>query len=104
MIYLLLGYTKVQFRMHCPESSIYTNEEVETIRNVLKTVTNAKDKDIILSGVKKGSIIAIFMIRSDFIPKLRQLFMSECHKMLQPLKHKILEVLIEDEVIYSSGK
>lgn len=104
MIYLLLGYTKVQFRMHCPESSIYTNEEVETIRNVLKTVTNAKDKDIILSGVKKGSIIAIFRIRSDFIPKLRQLFMSECHKMLQPLKHKILEVLIEDEVIYSSGK
>ena len=90
--------------MHCPESFIYTNEEVKTIRNVLKSVTNAKDEDIILSGVKKGSVIVIFMIRSDFIPKLRQLFISECHKMLQPLKHKILEVVVADDVIYTSGK
>ena len=101
IIYFLLGYTKVQFSIYCPESSNYTNEDLETLRQVLKNFTNAEDEDILLTGVKMGSIIVIFMIRTDVIPQIRKLFMSELYQMLQSLKYKIMEVVIEDEVIYS---
>lgn len=101
IIYFLLGYTKVQFRFHCPETSDYTNQDLEALRQVLKNFTNAEDEDILLFGVKSGSVIVIFMIRTDVIPQIRKLFMSELYQMLQSLKHKIIEVVMEDEVIYS---
>lgn len=91
----------MQFRFYCPESSNYTNQDLETLRQILKNFTNAEDEDILLSGVKMGSIIVIFMIKTDVIPQIRKLFMSELSQMLQSLKYKIMEVVIEDEVIYS---
>lgn len=102
-IYLLVGYNKAQFIIHCPESSTYKNEQVEHLKTVLKHLTNAKDEDILLSGVRKGSIIVIFLIKSDIIPQIRHLFISECHKILQRLNLNITKVLIDDEVIYTSG-
>lgn len=93
--------------MNCPDILSYSKTELKKLRGMLVIITNAQFGDILVSGVKTGCVIVTFMIRNCLIPTLRSLYKPEklaYQWMLKlPLKHKIMKVMIEDEVIYMSG-
>lgn len=93
--------------MNCPDILSYSKTELKKLRGMLVIITNAQFGDILVSGVKTGCVIVTFMIRNCLIPTLRSLYTLEklaYQWMLKlPLKHKIMKVMIEDEVIYMSG-
>ncbi|XP_065942955.1 uncharacterized protein [Magallana gigas] len=100
------GHTKVKYIINCPGVSKYPRSELEKLREMLANLIHANYDDILVSGVKTGCVIVTMMIRNCLIPKLRALYTSEkltltCHWMLKlSLKHKIMKVMIQDEVIY----
>lgn len=104
------GHTEVKYIINCPGVSEYRRSELEKLRLMLATLIHANYDDILVSGVKTGCVIVTMMIRNCLIPKLRALYTSEkltltCHWMLKlSLKHKIMKVMIQDEVIYPPGR
>ena len=60
--------------------------------------------DVIVSGVKNGSVIVTFMIRNYLVPCLKALLESEeriiCQRMLEM---KIFKVVIQDDIVYIRG-
>lgn len=107
---MILDHTKVTYIINCPNIDEYKWQELDKLRNILESFTGAQYDDIIVAGVKSGCVIVTFMIRNCLIPKLRRLYTSEresmtCQWMLKlPLKYKIMKVMIQDDVIYMSGK
>lgn len=93
--------------MNCPDIDSYSEKELKKLRAMLVNITGAQFDDILVTGVKTGCVIVTFMIRNCLIPTLRSLYTPEklaYQWMLKlPLKHKIVKVIIEDEVIYMSG-
>lgn len=93
--------------MNCPDIDSYSEKELKKLRAMLVNITDAQFDDILVTGVKTGCVIVTFMIRNCLTPKLRSLYTPEklaYQWMLNlPLKHKIVKVIIEDEVIYMSG-
>lgn len=106
----LSGHTEVKYIINCPGVSEYRRSELEKLRLMLATLIRANYDDILVSGVKTGCVIVTMMIRNCLIPKLKALYTSEkltltCHWMLKlSLKHKIIKVMIQDEIIYPPGR
>lgn len=104
------GHTEVKYIINCPGISDYQRSELEKLRLMLATLIHANYDDILVSGVKTGCVILTMMIRNCLIPTLKALYSSEkltltCHWMLKlSLKHKIIKVVIQDEVIYPPGR
>lgn len=104
------GHTEVKYIINCPGVSEYRRSELEKLRLMLATLTHANYDDILVSGVKTGCVIVTMMIRNCLIPTLKALYTSEkltltCHRMLKlSLKHKIIKVMIQDEIIYPPGR
>lgn len=104
------GHTKVKYIINCSGVSKYPRSELEKLREMLANLIQANYDDILVSGVKTGCVIVTMMIRNCLIPTLRALYTSEkltltCHWMLKlSLKHKIMKVMIQDEVIYPPGR
>lgn len=102
-------HTKVKYVINCPNISEYGIPELEKLREMLATLIHANHDDILVSGVKNGCVIVTMMIRNCLIPTLKALYTSEkismtCHWMLKlSLKHKIIKVMIQNEVIYPPG-
>lgn len=85
--------------------SYYTRTDLEELRESVALLTNAQFDDILVCGVRNGCVIVTFMIRNCLIPTLRAFYMSEkqsmaCHL---KLKHKIIKVVINDEVVFMPG-
>ena len=85
--------------------SHFSRKDLEESRESVKLLTNAQFDDVLVCGVGDGCVIVTFMIRNCLIPTLRAFYMSEkpsmaCH---QKLKHKIIKVIINDEVVYTPG-
>lgn len=103
-------HTRVVYLINCPNMSLYERSELETLRIMLSTLIHANYDDIIVSGVKNGCVVVTFMIRNCLIPSLRTLYLPSkrsmtCQWMLKlPLHYKTVKVMIEDDVIYMSGK
>lgn len=99
-------HTRTKYVVNCPDILSYSKTELKKLRGMLVIITNAQFGDILVSGVKTGCVIVTFMIRNCLIPTLRSLYTPEklaYQWMLKlPLKHKIMKVMIEDEVIYMS--
>lgn len=104
------GHTKVKYIINCPGVSEYRRSELEKLRLMLATLIHASYDDILVSGVKTGCVIVTMMIRKCLIPTLKALYTSEkltltSHWMLKmSLKHKIIKVMIQDEIIYPPGR
>lgn len=99
-------HTRAVCVLNCPDIYSYSEKELKKLRAMLVNITDAQFDDILVTGVKTGCVIVTFMIRNCLIPKLRSLYTPEklaYQWMLNlPLKHKIVKVIIEDEVIYMS--
>lgn len=99
-------HTRTKYVLNCPDIDSYSEKELKKLRAMLVNITGAQFDDILVTGVKTGCVIVTFMIRNCLIPKLRSLYTPEklaYQWMLNlPLKHKIVKVIIEDEVIYMS--
>nr|XP_022306072.1 uncharacterized protein LOC111112665 isoform X3 [Crassostrea virginica] len=94
-------HTKVQYFVHFPNVSSYSNSDLEAVQDTIATLLFAKYDDVIVCGIKNGCVIAIFMIRNYLIPHLRVLFGSKEKILFQRmLKHKIFKVVVRDDVIY----
>lgn len=64
----------------------------------------AKYDDVIVSGVKNGSVIVTFMIRNYLVPCLKELLKSEESIICQKMKEmKIFKVVIQDDIVYIRG-
>ena len=61
--------------------------------------TNANYDEIIICEIRRGSIIVSFMIKNRLIPKLQE----NQHKIADSLKHDVMKVKIQDNIIYESG-
>lgn len=103
----IVDHTRTICVLNCPDVWSYSKRELNKLKAMLVKITHAQFDDILVSGVKSGCVIVTFKIRNCLIPTLRALYTP--HKMAYqwmlklPLKHKILKVMIEDEVIYMSG-
>lgn len=99
-------HTRTICVLNCPDIWSYSDRELNKLKAMLVKITHAQFDDILVVGVKTGCVIVTFKIRNCLIPTLRALYTP--HKMAYqwmlklPLKHKILKVMIEDEVIYMS--
>lgn len=99
-------HTRTICVLNCPDVWSYSKRELNKLKAMLVKITHAQFDDILVSGVKSGCVIVTFKIRNCLIPTLRALYTP--HKMAYqwmlklPLKHKILKVMIEDELIYMS--
>ena len=96
------GYTKVQYFINVPNDSDYQKSDLENLRKTLVILLSANFNDVIVCGVKDGSVIVIFMISDYLIPRLMALFKSE-EKILQILKENIFKIMIQDDVVFSKG-
>ena len=72
-------------------------------------LTGAKYDDIYVSQVSNGCVQVCFMVKNHLIPKLRKCYMPEninkTHQSLSTdFKNKIIEVVIQDEVMDLSSK
>lgn len=68
--------------------------------------TDAKYDEIMICGIKNGSVIVSFMIKDHLIPKLQSTILQKNKKELSDcltLKHKVIKVVIRDDIIYKSG-
>ena len=68
--------------------------------------TDAKYDEIMICGIKKGSVFVSFMIKDYLIPKLQSSILQENQKEISDcltLKHKVIKVVIQDDIIYKSG-
>lgn len=91
--------------INCPNLSYYTRTDLEKLQALVASFTHAQFDDIIVCGVRNGCVIVTFMIRNCLIPTSRAFYVSEkqsmtCH---QKLKHNIIKVIINDEVVYMPG-
>lgn len=98
----------MEFIFYCPNKSHYTYEELDILIGVLMSFTGASYADIIVSELKWGCIHVTFMIKNNYISKLKLLFQQESRsktleKMSNALKHKIKKVVIQDHDVYQSG-
>lgn len=99
------GHTEVKYIINCPGVSEYRRSELEKLRLMLATLIHANYDDILVSGVKTGCVIVTMMIRKCLIPTLKEKLTLTSHWMLKmSLKHKIIKVMIQDEIIYSPGR
>lgn len=101
----VLDHTKVIYKINCPDVSHFSRKDLEELRESVALLTHAQFDDVLVCGVGDGCVIVTFMIRNCLIPTLRAFYMSEkpsmaCH---QKLKHKIIKVIINDEVVYTPG-
>lgn len=104
MYVLFVDCKKVEYTINTQNES-YTHEHLRTIRETVGDLISAKYDDIIVTGVKEGSVLVTFMIKGRFIPKLRSLYTQRnrsttCATMFQRLKYEVMKVTIQDQVIY----
>lgn len=96
------GYTKVQYFINVPNVSDYQKSDLENLRKTLVILLSANYNDVIVCGVKDGSVIVIFMISDYLIPCLMASFKSE-EKISQLLKENIFKIMIQDDVVFTKG-
>ena len=99
-------FTEVKYKIDCHDGS-YQLKCLQELTKSLNVILNAKYNEIVVSMIGKGCVSVTFMISDRLIPVLRSLYMNDnLHKTLQKmssLKHSILKVSIEDEIIYTSS-
>ena len=82
-------------------------ETLHELTEMLADLLNARYNEIVVSRIGKGCVSVTFMIADRRIPVLQSLYMNKnLRKTLQKmssLKHRILKVSIEDEIIYRSS-
>ena len=102
--HVVSDHTKVQYFVNFPNVSSYSNSDLEAVQDTIATLLFAKYDDVIVCGIKNGCVIVIFMIRNYLISHLRVLFGSKEKILFQRmLKHKIVKVVVRDDVIYEGG-
>jgi hypothetical protein len=115
LVYLYFaGFEKVEFHVRCTDINDYNKGELDTLHKSLATVlgTGVNPDDVILVGLREGSIILTFMIRSAFIPNLRTMLSDRrslkniTHRVMlfRRLTHKVFKVTINGDVFYEPGK
>ena len=99
-------FTKVKYKIDCPDES-YTVEDLQELRKSLSIILNAKYNEIVDSRIEKGCVCVTFMISNRLIPVLRSLYMNnnlrKTLRKMSSLRHKIIAVSIQDEIIYTSS-
>lgn len=106
----ILDYTEVKYIINCLGVSEYRRSDLEKLQLMLATLIHANYDDIFVSGLKSGCSIVTMMIRNCLIPTLKALYTPEkltltCDQMQKlSLKHKIVKVMIQDEVVYPHGR
>lgn len=99
--HVVSDHTKVQYFVNVPNVSSYSKSDLEILRDTIATLLGANYDDVIVSGVKKGCVIVIFMIRNYLIPHLRTLYKAKEGIVFQEmLEYKIFKVMIRGEVLY----
>ncbi|XP_078320637.1 uncharacterized protein LOC111111582 isoform X2 [Crassostrea virginica] len=94
-------HTKVQYSINVPNVSSYPKPSLEDLRASIVMLLRAKYDDVIVSGVKNGSVIVTFMIRNYLVPCLKELLKSEESIICQKMKEmKIFKVVIQDDIVY----
>ena len=94
-----LGCTKVEYTIHCPDQSSYTQADLQKLRKTVAIWTEANYDDIIICEIRRGSVIVSFMIKNSLIPKLEE----NQHHIADSLKQDVMKVKIQDNIIYESG-
>ena len=102
--HIFSDHTKVQYSINLPNVSSYPKQSLEDLRTSITILLFANYDDVIVSGVKNGSVIVTFMIRNYLVPYLKALLESEeriiCQRMLEM---KIFKVVIQDDIVYIRG-
>jgi hypothetical protein len=106
------GVDQVEFHIECADIGAYNKGDLDSLRKSLAKILGAQPDDMILAGIRKGSIILTFMIRSTFIPNLRTIF-SDRHSLknityrvmiFRRLMHRVFKVTINGKILYEPGK
>nr|XP_022302696.1 uncharacterized protein LOC111110477 isoform X3 [Crassostrea virginica] len=92
------GCTRVEYTIHCPDQSSYTQADLQKLRETVAMWTNANYDEIIICEIRRGSVIVSFMIKNRLIPKLQE----NQHKIADSLKHSVMKVKITDTIIDES--
>ncbi|XP_056021855.1 uncharacterized protein LOC125651212 [Ostrea edulis] len=108
----LKDFEKVEFHIKCSDISKYNKADLEEFRKALSDILGVEADDMILVGIRKGSIILTFMIRSTFIPNLRTIFSDRKSlksityrvMLFRRLTHRVFKVTINGEVVYEPEK
>ncbi|XP_056021845.1 uncharacterized protein LOC125649228 isoform X2 [Ostrea edulis] len=108
----LKGFQKVEYHIQCENINAYNKGDLDILHKSLAKVLGVKPDDMLLVGIRKGSIILTFMIRSAFIPNLRTILLDRKSlknityrvMLFRRLTHRVFKVTINGEVVYEPGK
>lgn len=106
---VFLDYTRVTYHVKFPNPSTFTYKDEKKLIQTLVWLTGAEFKDILVDGIREGSIIVSLLISDCRITTLKLLYNPEnlsktCLKMAKYFNYEIIKVVIQEDVIDMPGK
>lgn len=106
---VFLDYTRVTYHIKVPNPSAFTYEDEKKLIQTLIWLTGAEFKDILVAGIREGSIIVSLLISNCLITTLKSLYNPEnisktCLKMAKRFNYEIIKVVIQEDVFDMPGK